>query len=146
MADKTPPVYTLHYFPFSLYSLMARFGFVLGQTLNPETAPKLEIRLVNLHRDENFSEPYLTRVNKKGQVPALTSPALESALDDNHDISKWLCARQPELVPDEHREGIERLMDKIYAYYAKALLVAPEDRNYGLLIILPVLCGPRKRK
>lgn len=76
MADETPPVYTLHYFPFSLYSLMARFGFVLGQTLNPETAPRLHVRLVNLHRDENYSEPYLTRVNQKGQVsPVSPVPA-----------------------------------------------------------------------
>lgn len=52
-------VYVLHYFQFSLYSLMVRFGLVLGRRLNPETAPKVEIRLVNLHREENYSELYL---------------------------------------------------------------------------------------
>lgn len=62
------PVYTLHYFPFSLYSLMVRFAFVLGETLNPDTAPKVEIKLVNLHREENFSETYLTTGNRKGEV------------------------------------------------------------------------------
>lgn len=62
------PVYTLHYFPFSLYSLMVRFGFVLGESLNPNTAPKLKVRLVNLHRGDHLSEPYLTLVNTKGQV------------------------------------------------------------------------------
>lgn len=61
-------VYTLHYFPFSLYSLMVRFALVVGRRLNPETAPKVEIKLVNLHREENFSEQYLTLVNSKGQV------------------------------------------------------------------------------
>jgi hypothetical protein len=61
-------VYTLHYFPFSLYSLMVRFALVIGKRLNPENAPNVEIKLVNLHQDENFSEPYLTLVNSKGQV------------------------------------------------------------------------------
>lgn len=64
-------VYTLHYFPFSLYSLMVRFALVLGRRLNLETAPNVEIKLVNLHRDENFSEEYLTLVNSKGQVSPL---------------------------------------------------------------------------
>lgn len=61
-------VYTLHYFPFSLYSLMVRFALVIGRRLNPDTAPNVEIKLVNLHREENFSEQYLTLVNSKGQV------------------------------------------------------------------------------
>ncbi|KAM4064877.1 Thioredoxin-like protein [Hirsutella rhossiliensis] len=131
MSEEAHPVYTLHYFPFSLYSLMARFGFVLGQALNRESAPKLEVRLIDLHRDEHLSEPYLTQVTCKGQVPALTSAALDSMLDDSRDIAKWLCERQPELLPEEHRETIERLMDKLYAFHCKALLVAPEDRNHG---------------
>lgn len=66
-------VYTLHYFPFSLYSLMVRFALVIGRRLNPETAPNVEIKLVNLHREENFSEQYLTLVNSKGQVSPVFS-------------------------------------------------------------------------
>lgn len=61
-------VYVLHYFPFSLYSLMVRFALVIGRRLNLETAPNVEIKLVNMHREENFSEEYLTLVNSKGQV------------------------------------------------------------------------------
>lgn len=132
MPDETPPAYTLHYFPFSLYSLMSRFAFVLGQALNPETAPRLQVKMVNLHREENYSESYLTHVNHKGQVPALTSPLLDSTLDESRDIADWLCQKQPELLPEEHRETIDRLMNKIYAYHAKALLVAPDDRKDGI--------------
>lgn len=69
------PLYTLHYFPFSLDSLTVRFGLVLGETLNPIMAPRVKVRLVNLHRDEHLSEPYLTLVNTKGEVdnpPSLT--------------------------------------------------------------------------
>lgn len=73
--DQTQPpnngedeVFTLHYFPFSLYSLMARFSIVLGQSLNPASAPTVKIQLVNLHEDENLTEEYLTTVNSRGQV------------------------------------------------------------------------------
>lgn len=61
-------VYTLHYFPFSLYSIMARFGFEIAASLGPETSPKYQLKLVNLHEDEEVSEAYLTEVNSKGQV------------------------------------------------------------------------------
>lgn len=68
------PVYTLHYFPFSLYSLMVRFGLVLGESLNPETAPQVELHNVNLQTEENLSEPYLTAISQKGQVRICYSP------------------------------------------------------------------------
>ncbi|KPM45095.1 hypothetical protein AK830_g1451 [Neonectria ditissima] len=129
MAD---PVYTLHYFPFSLYSLMVRFGFVLGETLNPETAPRLKVRLVNLHREDHLSEPYLTLVNTKGQVPVLTSPALPASLDNSRTIAQWLCKRQPELMPEEHKKVISSLMEKIYSFQALPLVISAEDRQYGL--------------
>jgi ATP-dependent protease ClpP protease subunit len=61
------PEFTLHYFPFSIYSLMVRFGLTLGQKLNPETAPKVQVKLVDLQQDDNLSESYLS-VNSKGQV------------------------------------------------------------------------------
>ncbi|KAK7408865.1 hypothetical protein QQX98_008988 [Neonectria punicea] len=126
------PVYTLHYFPFSLHSLMVRFGFVLGESLNPDTAPRLKVRLVNLHREDHLSEPYLTLVNTKGQVPVLTSPALPASLDDSRAIAQWLCKRQPELMPEEHEEVILSLMEKIYSVQALPLVISAEDRQYGL--------------
>lgn len=73
MAEEAP-LYTLHYFPFSLYSIMARFGFALGETLSPETAPRVDVRLVNLDKEDNISEDYLTTVNQKGQVRRYIQP------------------------------------------------------------------------
>ncbi|KAH7019970.1 hypothetical protein EDB80DRAFT_212466 [Ilyonectria destructans] len=129
MVDR--PVYTLHYFPFSLYSLMVRFGFVLGESLNPNTAPKLKVRLVNLHRGDHLSEPYLTLVNTKAQVPVLTSPHLPASLDDGRSVALWLCKEQPELVPEEHEEAISSLMDKIYSLQAISLALSAENQQYG---------------
>ncbi|PTB45317.1 hypothetical protein M441DRAFT_64980 [Trichoderma asperellum CBS 433.97] len=125
-------VYTLHYFPFSLYSLMVRFALVIGRRLNPDTAPNVEIKLVNLHREENFSEQYLTLVNSKGQVPALTSAAFSSPLAESYDISKWLCEKQPDLIPEEHREAIESLMDKLYSFHAKTLTIGSDQKKHGI--------------
>ncbi|KAK2608696.1 hypothetical protein QQS21_002807 [Conoideocrella luteorostrata] len=127
-----PPVYTFHFFPFSLYSLMVRFGFVLGDHLNPGTAPTILIRLVNLQTKENLSEPYLTRISPKGQVPVLTSPALTVPIDESHDISKWLCHQQPELLPEQHRERIDHLLGKLYDFQATALSITPDERSNGI--------------
>ncbi|PTB70550.1 hypothetical protein BBK36DRAFT_1165073 [Trichoderma citrinoviride] len=125
-------IYTLHYFPFSLYSLMVRFGLVLGRRLNPDSAPRVQIKLVNLHREENLSEEYLTLVNSRGQVPALTSRALASPLTDSHDISEWLCEKQPELVPEYHRITIQKIMDKLYSFHAMALTIGREQKKHGI--------------
>lgn len=60
--------YTLYYFPFSLYSLMSRMGFELAATIDPENAPRYEVKLVNLDEDEEISEKFLTEVNSRGMV------------------------------------------------------------------------------
>lgn len=58
---------TLHYYPFSLYSIIVRFAFELGRAANPGTSPNVVLRLVNLQEGENLSQDYLT-LNAKGQV------------------------------------------------------------------------------
>jgi glutathione S-transferase len=66
------------------------------------------------------------------QVPALTSPSLDEPITESRDISNWLCKQQPELVPDEHRETIERLMDQLYSFHAMSLSVPPDDHRHGV--------------
>jgi hypothetical protein len=66
-ADAPWPTCILCYYPFSIYSILTRFAFALGQTLNPDKAPVLEVRLINLQEDENLGEDYLA-LNSKGQV------------------------------------------------------------------------------
>lgn len=66
-ADAPSPTCILCYYPFSIYSILTRFAFVLGQTLNPDKAPVLEVRLINLQQDENLGGDYLA-LNSKGQV------------------------------------------------------------------------------
>lgn len=70
LQGQTPEHFTLHVFPFSLYSIMTRLSVALGQTANPQSLKivDLQLRLTNLHRNENISEEYLMTVNPKGQV------------------------------------------------------------------------------
>ena len=60
--------FTLHFFPFSLYSLMVRMGVNIGKSLDTTNAPNIQLKLVDLHREENLSEEYLTKISSKGQV------------------------------------------------------------------------------
>lgn len=66
------------------------------------------------------------------KVPALTSPALPSPLTDSYDISKWLCEKQPELVPEKHRETIWGIMDKLYSFHAVTLTIGPDEKKHGI--------------
>ena len=66
------------------------------------------------------------------KVPALTSRALASPLTDSHDISKWLCEKQPELVPEYHRITIQKIMDKLYSFHAMALTIGREQKKHGI--------------
>jgi hypothetical protein len=60
---------TLYYFPFSLYSIMARLTLALGVKSGEPTKPvTVQLRLLNLHRDENLEEWFLLTMNPKGQV------------------------------------------------------------------------------
>lgn len=66
----TRDVYTLHNQPFSLFSMMVRFTYVLGRSSADPTrkSVKIENKLIDHHRDENLAENYLLRINPKGQV------------------------------------------------------------------------------
>lgn len=66
-------------------------------------------------------------------MPALTSPALASPFTDSYDISKWLCEKQPELIPEDHREIIQKMMEKLYSFHAMTLTIGPDERKHGIL-------------
>ena len=151
-------VYTLHNQPFSLFSIMVRFTYALGlSSADPTTAGvQLENKLVDHHRDENLAEGYLLKVNPKGQVwlskrtpvlrdvrltyhqvPALTGPKLSAPLTDSVDISYWLCAQYPKLIPPEHQPIISNMFTKlhdihIFALSARRESMSPEWQASGI--------------
>lgn len=75
-------VYTLHNQPFSLFSMMVRFTYVLGRGSADSTTNgvHLEYKLVDHQRDENLAEDYLMKINPKGQV----RPASKRTIRGNH--------------------------------------------------------------
>ncbi|CAG9995849.1 unnamed protein product [Clonostachys byssicola] len=129
MADS--PVYTLYHFPFSLYSLMVRLAFAFGEKLSPENAPRIKLKLVNLHLQENLSEDFLI-LNPRGQVPVLASPALSEPLTESYEIAKWLSLQQTDLIPEEHNVIITKIMNDLHEIHAQALALSPDICKDGI--------------
>lgn len=128
--------FTLYVFPFSLYSIMARFTISLGSHYHegPQGLPKIDHKLVNLHRDENLEEWYLTTVNPKGQVPVLLTqrnaePHVAKTVG-SLAISNFFCMEYfPAMKPDEHRAMIDDMLNKIHAIEALSLSVKDPDED-----------------
>ncbi|OAQ63291.2 hypothetical protein VFPPC_09157 [Pochonia chlamydosporia 170] len=129
--------YTLHMFPFSLYSIMARFTHQLGKASLPQNAQPtdrfhLDLKLVNLHRNGNISEEYLTNINPNGQVPSMTGDKLPSPLTDSLDISYHICQYYPHLLPSPHERLIRRTLTQLHDIQALPLSVSAEDRGHTI--------------
>lgn len=127
MADSEQ--YTLHIFPFSLYSIMARFTIALGRSYqrgtSPKALPKVSLKLINLHLDDNLTEEYL-RINPKGQVPVLTSKG-RGTVTGSLDISYLFCREYfPEMLPKAHEIEIKDLLSKLHAIEGLSLSVREE--------------------
>lgn len=128
--------FTLYAFPFSLYSIMARFTISLGSHYHegPQGLPRITYKLVNLHRNEILEEWYLTTVNPKGQVPVLftqrnADPHIAKTVG-SLAISNFLCMGYfPTMIPDEHRAIIDDSLNKIHAIEALSLSVKDPDED-----------------
>lgn len=119
--------YTLYIFPFSLYSIMARFTIALGRAYQGESTarspPKISLKLLNLHRDENLEEDFLLHINPKGQVPVLISEGRET-LTDSLDISYFFCREYfPKMLPKPHEQKIRELLSKLHAIQGMSVSV-----------------------
>ncbi|KAI0129753.1 hypothetical protein BJ170DRAFT_617442 [Xylariales sp. AK1849] len=121
MAEETKPLEcTMYIFPFSLYSIMARFTAVLG-AMTGESTKIIKNRLVNLHGDENIEEWYLLSVNPKGQVPAMTVGGVSTPIADSLDISYWFCDVYPGLLPEKHRSLIRNILGELHSIEGMSL-------------------------
>lgn len=121
--------YTLYIFPFSLYSIMARLTIALGVTHphRPLTRalPSVNLKLLDLHRDENLTEEFL-KLNPKGQVPVMTSNGRD-ALTDSLEISYFFGKEFfHEMLPHKHKAEIEKLLSDLHAIQGFSLSVKEE--------------------
>ncbi|KAI0168079.1 hypothetical protein BJ166DRAFT_521413 [Pestalotiopsis sp. NC0098] len=88
--------------------------------------PDMDMRfeLVNISPDnpEQLSEHFLCHVNREGQVPVLTNkPLLPEPMPESVDISYYICAWYPRLLPREHEAVIRSLVHELH------------EINYGVL-------------
>ncbi|KAJ9639701.1 hypothetical protein H2204_003772 [Knufia peltigerae] len=75
---------------------------------------------VDLFNDGQLDEHFLTKVNRKGQVPALTAPTLDKPMADSLEITHYLIEHYPDLTPKEHKDESLRLLRAVHAlnYFA----------------------------
>lgn len=130
----------MYIFPFSLYSIMARFTATLGASISKSGQPiAVDYKLVNLHRGENIKEWYLFGLNRKGQarseptcldfsilisslqVPSMTVEGQSLPITDSLEISYWFCKYYPGLLPDELSQKIRTYLDALHAIEALSL-------------------------
>lgn len=134
--------YTLLIFPFSLYSIMARLAIELGKEYHqgPNGVPNIVHKLVDLHRDENLEEWFLTEINANGQVPVMTRewqngsarPRLE-VTTESAVISKFFGEKYfPRLLGGAHRGEVDRLLAKIHEIQAFSLSVKSPTKEQAV--------------
>jgi glutathione S-transferase len=123
--------YTLHYNPFSICSTMARVTLAFRKTPTPPDPNTFTENLVDISKDEQLSEEFLTACNPKGQVPAMTSSALQSPLTDSLDITYYLCDLYPNLAPKEQKEEIFRLLKELHQIQYLSLSFTPAQNRAG---------------
>lgn len=134
--------YTLLIFPFSLYSIMARYAIELGKEYHqgPNGVPNITHKLLDLHRDENLDEWFLTEINPSGQVPVMTrewrdasgKPRLE-VTTESVVISKVFGEKFfPELLGGVHRGEVDRLLAKIHEIQAFSLSIKSPTKEQAV--------------
>lgn len=134
--------YTLLIFPFSLYSIMARFAIELGKEYHqgPNGVPNISHRLIDLHRDENLEEWFLTEINPTGQVPVMTrewdnrstKPRLE-VTTESVVISKFFGEHFfPGLLGGARAGEVDRLLAKIHEIQAFSLSIKSPTKEQAV--------------
>src|SRR6266536_361321 len=106
--------YTVHHNPFSICSIMTRMTLAMRKPTTSPDPNTFHEQLVDIYKDEQLSEPFLTTVYPKGQVPAMTGGSLSEPLTDSLDITYYLCDLYPNLAPAEHKEVIYRLLKELH--------------------------------
>ena len=149
-ADNSDGVpFTLLTFPFSLYSIMARFAIELGKEYHQGSngVPNIIHKLINLHRDENLEEWFLTEINPSGQVPVMTrerrngstKPRLE-VTTESAAISKFFGENFfPGVLGGAHRGEVDRLLEKIHEIQAFSLSVKNPTKEQAVEVPDPGL-------
>lgn len=129
-----PTTYTLYHNLFSICSIMVRQTIAIcGQAKDAGSEIAVTEQVVDIFNQEQLSEHFLCEINRLGQVrmtflilimivdsllvqvPVLVSDALENPITDSLQITHFLAARYPSLIPASHRAQITELLRDLHA-------------------------------
>lgn len=107
----------------------------------------MRFELVNISPDnpEQLSEHFLCHVNREGQVPVLTNkPLLPEPMPESVDISYYICAWYPRLLPREHEAVIRSLVHELHEINYNVLTFGPGSQHPTRLAakVEELLCQP----
>ena len=116
MADPKEKIYILYHNFYSVCSIMVRYTLALrGPAEDDASAVLVEEKEVDIFHEEQLTEQFLSEINPKGQVPVLTSPALDKPIADSLEITHYLASLYPALIPSNHASEITRLLHDLHA-------------------------------
>ncbi|KAM0468623.1 hypothetical protein ACHAP7_010691 [Fusarium lateritium] len=103
--------------------MMARHTVQLGPTTRNGMPPKnITLSFVNHKAHENLNEEYLTKINPKGQVPAMTGNLLDQTLTDSYSISLHLAEKHyPAMLGGSHEDIVRDLFERLHAVYGLSI-------------------------
>lgn len=84
---------------------------------------------------EQLSEAYLTTISPNATVPVLVNPALLAGpLIESTDISWYIAAWYPRLLPAEHESQIRELVRELHQINAGLLTMGVDGKYWDLLL------------
>ncbi|KAL1875464.1 hypothetical protein Daus18300_003203 [Diaporthe australafricana] len=128
---------------------MARFAIALGNEYHqgPKGVPKIIHKLINLHRDENLEEWFLTEINSNGQVPVMTRERLDGSKQTRLEVTTESVAISkffgesffPGLLGGAHKGEVDNLLKSIHEIQAFSLSIKSPSKEQGVEVPDPGL-------
>ncbi|OQV10801.1 Glutathione S-transferase, domain-containing protein [Cladophialophora immunda] len=108
--------YTLYYASHSICSIMVRVTFALRGPPKHGKGLQIQEQEVDIgDKAEQIEESFLCDINPEGYVPVLAHPQLlPKPMPESVDITRYFAEHYPRLLPDEHAEEIESLLDALH--------------------------------
>lgn len=114
--------YVLYHFPFSLYSIMARYSLaVASEPTDADSVIEVEEKVVDIMHKAQLDEEFLCKINPHGLVPVLTSPSWDQPLPDSLDNTHYFGRKYRSLFPVVHEGDILRLLRELHDISAFSL-------------------------
>ncbi|KAI0894773.1 hypothetical protein F4806DRAFT_96722 [Annulohypoxylon nitens] len=124
--------FTLYTYTYSICAIMVQMTYEMrGSPREGRPDLKLERKNIDisLHGREQLSEFYLLKVNPKGVVPVLVNEKLlDKPMSESVDISYYFADWYPSLLPPQHKQIIQELMEELHEISYKLLTFGTQTK------------------